>query len=133
MSVALNMFFSFLSNTKLNFEDQEPNWRLYTTVKIFPITKKIELIKKKKFSAAAFDSDNISFIIYITFFINFDLKVHIYPSHMSHIISVIIIEISIVILSKYVDFTNIFFLEFATKFLGYRGINNYPINQIDSQ
>lgn len=50
MSIELKMFFLTFSNINVLFIKQELTWRFYTTTKLLPITKQIELIPRKRFA-----------------------------------------------------------------------------------
>lgn len=54
IEVTLEMFFFTLSNIEINFINQELRWRSYTIIKVFFITKWVELIRKKKFQLQLF-------------------------------------------------------------------------------
>lgn len=81
MYIELEIFFLTPSNIKINFLEQKLNWRLYTTIEDLPTIKRVELVKKKEFVAAALDLDNKTFMVYLAFFTNTNL----YPSCIAKI------------------------------------------------
>lgn len=103
--------------------------KFYTTKNVFPITKKVELIGKKKFAVVVFDLEHKAFIVHIaTFSVNLGDKVHF--SRKAHLK---IDKALIKVLSKYADFANIFLLKLAIEFFKYTIINHYTIKLIDNQ
>lgn len=50
------MFFIFLSNVKVNFNDQELKQKQYTIVHVFLTNRQMELVRKKEFAAVTLDS-----------------------------------------------------------------------------
>lgn len=72
------------------------------------MTKWVELVGKKEFATTALDLNNKIFIIYISFFINSNQYINVYLFCRAQIAILIIDGISIAILAKYNNFTNIF-------------------------
>lgn len=68
IDVTFRIFFIILSNNKINFNNQEFRWRLYITSEALSITRQVELIGKKKFTATALDPENKTFAVYVTSF-----------------------------------------------------------------
>ena len=63
--VVLGMSYLTLNDADVNFLGQELWWRTYTTEEALPTTKRIELVDKKKFVAAAFDLKYETYVIHI--------------------------------------------------------------------
>lgn len=72
---------------KINFIERKLNRRLYTTVEILFITKRVKLVEKNEFIATAFDTDNKTFIIYIASLASSNLNIH--PSYKAQVILLI--------------------------------------------
>lgn len=85
------------------------------------------------FIAAVFDSNNKIFVVYITFFTSSNIEAKVHSFHKLQIVFLIATKISIVILPRYVDFANIFFLKFLKKLPKYIKIHDYSINLVDDQ
>lgn len=78
---------------------------LFNTAKTLPIIKQIDLIEKKEFAVATLNSKNENFIIHVTFF---NLELEIYLFYKTQLAFFITDKASIIIFSKYTNFTNIF-------------------------
>lgn len=82
----------------------------------------------KDFTTAAINSNDMIFIVYISFFPSFDLNDH--PFYRAQIALVIQDKALIVILSKYTDFVDIFSPNLAAKLSEQIRINNHFINLV---
>lgn len=129
MDIALRISFLILSNIKINFLKRKLNLRSYTTIETLPTTKQIKLVEKKKFIVIALDLNNEIFIIHVAFLI----CTNVYLFHKAQIALLIHDNAPIVVLSKYVDFANVFSHNLVAKLLEYIGINDYLINLVKSQ
>lgn len=89
------------------------NQKFYITIKTLLITKQIELIRKKKFAAAAFDLNDETFVVYVSSHINTDV----YLSCRTQIALLIQDNALITILFKYANFTNIFSLNLVAELI----------------
>lgn len=65
IEVVLKILLLLFSNANLQFDTKELILSLYTATKNLPITKRVELIRKHKFSKMAFEGNFKSFIVYI--------------------------------------------------------------------
>lgn len=84
--VLFEMFFLTINNANINFKAQNLQQRFYITAKVFFITKRVEVIEKKKFIIAAFDLNYKVFIIYVSVLnINFNINNKIYPLEIAQI------------------------------------------------
>lgn len=67
MKVALEMFFLSLINANIRFiKTKGFTWRNYTASTVLPTTKKVELLDKIKFAAAASNKKVGKFMVYVT-------------------------------------------------------------------
>ncbi len=64
--IVLRMPFLTISNANVDFQAQDLQWRSYTTGEILPTTRRVELIGKKVFAAAAFDPEHKAFVVHVT-------------------------------------------------------------------
>lgn len=85
------------------------------------------MIGKTEFATAALNLKNETFIIYMTFLIGLDLDMEVHLFYQAYIAYLKADEASIVILSEYTDFVDVFSLDFAAKFLKHIVINDYLI------
>ena len=133
------MLFLILSSANVNFLGWELRWRTYTTKETFLTTRRVELIGKKEFVAAAFDPESETFIVYIALLRsnmspNFSpLKLDVYSFHKPQVSSLITKEALIKILVEYSDFADKFFPDLASKCPKYIGINNHAIELVNDQ
>ena len=63
--VVFGMLFLTLSNTDVDFLDQDLRWKTYTTEEALPTTKRIELVGKKEFAAAVLDQEYETYIVHV--------------------------------------------------------------------
>ena len=59
------MLFLTLSGADIDFLDQELQWRTYTTQAALPTTRRVELVSKKEFAAAALDPEHETYVIHV--------------------------------------------------------------------
>lgn len=78
MNVTLKIFFIILSNTKVNFTNQKLKWRSYIIAKAFPITKQIELVRKKEYIVANFDPNDEIFVVHVAMLASSNLDLEVY-------------------------------------------------------
>ena len=57
----------FLTPSKANirFAERELVWRTFTAAKALPTTKRVEIIDKREFAAAALNADDETFLVYV--------------------------------------------------------------------
>ena len=63
--IVFEILFLTMSNADIDFQVQNLQWRSYTTKNILLTTRQVELIGKKEFTTAAFNSEYKAFIVYI--------------------------------------------------------------------
>lgn len=83
----------------------------------------------KKFVATTFNLDNEIFVIHIAFLTSFNLEMKVYPFIRSQIAFLVVTKTSIVVLSEYAYYANVFLQSLQLSF----EINNYSINLINDQ
>ena len=87
LEVVLGISFLTLSSVDVDFSGQELRWRSYTTKKMLPTTRRVELMDKKEFAAAALDLKYEIYVIYVTSLSSAPLVVflNVYPSRRPQI------------------------------------------------
>ena len=80
--VVLGMLFLTLSGADVDFSGREFRWRTYTTEEALSTTRRIELVGKKEFAAAALNSEHKTYIVHVA-----SLNVH--PSRRPQIFGLI--------------------------------------------
>ncbi len=105
-------------------------WRSYTTGEVFPTTKRVELIGKKEFTAAALDSEYKVFIVYVAA-LNVDSGDKVHPSRRAQIAHLKADEAPTKVPNKYVDFADFFLPKLAAELVEHTGINDHVIELVD--
>ena len=59
------MPFLALSNANIQFVTESFTWKSYSTAKVLPTTKQVELIDKHNFAKTALDENSESFVVHI--------------------------------------------------------------------
>ena len=134
------MLFHILSNADIDFLDWKLQWRIYTTKEALPTTRRIELVEKKEFAAAALNLEYETFVGYVAFFnrsvmslSSTPLNVDIYSFCKSQIAGLIAKKAPIKVFAKYYNFVVVFFLDLTSKFPKHIGINNHAIELVNGQ
>ena len=106
--VILEMPFFTLSGANIDFPKRELWLRSYTIEKVLSTTKRVELVKKKKFAATALDSGHETFIIHIASLECSNQKDGIYSSYIAQIAALVANEAFTSISIKYSKFVDVF-------------------------
>ena len=113
--------------------------KTYTTKKALPTTKCIKIVGKKEFAATSLDPKSEIFIVHVAS-LSFNalpnsspLELDIHLSRRPQISGLIAKETPTKVSLKYLDFADVFFLDLASKFSEYNGINNYAIELVNGQ
>ena len=124
------MFFLNFSKADIRFVERELVWRIYTAAEALPMTRKVEIIDKKKFVAAELNIDNGSFIVYVTALAE-PIIIPIYLFYQAQV--AILTSEKTGILAKYSNFSNIFSPDSPTELQEHTRINDHPINLLDNK
>ncbi len=129
--IVLGMPFLIMSNTDVDFQAWDLQWRSYITKDILPTTRQGELIGKKEFIATALDLEYETFVVHIaTLSIDSGDKVH--PSKRAQIAHLKADKAPFAVPGKYADFADVFSFKLATKFPEHTEINDHIIELIDN-
>ena len=112
LEVVLGMPFLTLSGADVDFLGRELRWRTYTTKEVLPTTRRIELVGKKEFAAAALDSEHETYIVHVASPGSLPLNVH--PSRRPQISGLIAEEAPTKVPAKYLDFADVFSPDLAS-------------------
>lgn len=123
VKVILEMIFLILSNTDVLLKERELTWRSYTPTNALLITKQVQIINQKEFMTTGFDSDKKAFVVYIAY-LGFKMTIH--PTRDNQ--KSLLITEKVVILSKYLDYTNSFSKKSTAKLSKCSDINKHAIN-----
>ena len=129
--VVLGMPFLTLSNVDIDFLKKKLRWRLYTIEEALPTTKRVELVGKKEFAAAALDSRHETFVVHVAFLESPCQESDVHPSRRVQIAALVANKASILIPTEYSDFADIFSPELASELLEYTEINDHAIELVN--
>ena len=65
LEVVLEMLFLTFSKADIRFAERELVWRTYTAGEALPTTRKVEIINKREFAAAALNADDKTFMVHV--------------------------------------------------------------------
>ena len=99
----------------------------------FLTTKRVELIRRKEFAAAAFDPEYETFVVDVAFLESpsSTQEGDVHPLCRAEIAALVANEVPISISTKYSDFADIFSPELASKLPEYTEINDHAIELVD--
>ena len=97
---------------------------------VLSTTKKVEIIDKRKFAAAALNADNKTFVVHIAALAE-TTTMSIYSSRQTQIASLMSKKNAIPI--EYSDFSNVLSSDSAVELTEHIGINDHPINLLDNK
>ncbi len=128
--IVLGMRFLTMSNADVDFQARDLQWRSYTTREVLPTTKRVELIGKKEFAAAALDPEYEAFVVHVAALsVNSGDEVH--PSRRAQIAHLKADEAPTKVPSKYADFADVFSPKLAAELSEHTGINDHAIELVD--
>ncbi len=130
--IVLGMPFLTMSNADVDFQARDLQWRSYTTGKVFPTTRRVELIGKKEFAAAALDLEYEAFVVYIAA-LSVDLGNKMHPSRRAQIAHLKADEAPTEVPSKYADFVDVFLPKLAVELPEHTGNNDHAIELVDDR
>ena len=132
LEVVFGMLFFTLSSTDIDFLDQKLWWRIYTTQKALPTTKRVKLVEKKEFAATPFDPKHKTFIVHIASLSSISLHANVHSSYGLPIVGLIVKKASTKVSAKYTDFADVFSLDLTFKLPEHIGINDHAIKLVNS-
>ncbi len=131
--IVLGMPFLTMSNADVDFQAQDLKWKSYTTGKVLPTIRRVELIEKKEFAAAALDPEHETFVVHVAAVsVNSGDEVH--PSRKPQIAHLKADKAPSKVSSKYADFADVFSPKLAAELPEHIGIHDYAIElEVDRQ
>ena len=124
------MPFLTLSKADVRFAERELVWRTYTAAEALPTTRRVEIIDKREFAAAALNADDETFVVHVAALAE-PTTMPIHPSRQAQVAALTSEETGIP--AEYSDFSNVFSSDSAAKLPEHTGINNHPINLLDDK
>lgn len=132
MDITFGILSLILGNVKINFNNQELKQRSYTAAKALSTTKQVDIIGKKEFAVAVFDSKDETFIIHIASLTiaNTD-KVHLFCKAK---IALLKVDGAFkIVLTEYSNFADVISPELIMELPKQTKINDHGINFIKSK
>ncbi len=121
-----------MSNTDIDSQARDLQWKSYTTGDILLTTRQIELIKKKEFAAAVLDLKYEAFVVHITIFsVNSGDKVH--PLRRAQIAHLKVDKAHTEVLSEYTDFVDVFSPKLVVELSEHTRINDHIIKLVNDR
>ncbi len=130
--IVLEMPFLIMSNTDIDFQARDLQWRSCTIGNVLPTTRRVELIRKKKFAAAALDLKHEAFVVHVAA-LSVDLGDKVHPSKKAQIAHLKADEVPSKVPSKYANFVNVFSPKLAIELPEYTRINDHAIELVNDR
>ena len=105
MEVVLGTFFLIFSNVEVEFSGKKLIWRLYTSAKALPTTRRVELIDKKEIAKTALEENIDAFVAHVTS-LSLRSKISIHLTREAQIALLLTEEVTIP--AEYLYYTDIF-------------------------
>lgn len=128
IEVVLEMPFLIFANADIRFAKRMLVWRSYTAAEALLTTKRVELIKKKEFVAAALNEDKKTFAVHVAS----SLK----PANLSRdaqITSLNAEKAPDAVPSEYSNYVDVFLLGSTAEILEHNSIGDYAIDLVDGK
>ncbi len=130
--VVLGMPFLTMSNADVDFQARDLQWRSYTTGDVLLTTRRVELIGKKEFAAAALDLEHEAFVVHVAA-LSVDSDDEVHPSRRAQIAHLKADEAPTKVPGEYADFADVFSPKLAAEFPKHMGINDHAIELVDDR
>ena len=132
--VVLGMLFLTLSGADVDFSGRELRWRTYTTEEVLPTTRRVELVGKKEFAAAALDPEHETYVVHVASLSSALLvaSLDVHPSRRPQISGLIAEEAPTKVPAEYSDFADVFSPNLVSELPKYSKINDHAIELVKS-
>ncbi len=130
--IVLGMPFLIMGNADVDFQAWDLQWRSYITEEVLPTTRRVELIWRKKFVAAALDQEHEAFVVHAAA-LSVDSGDEVHPSRRAQIAQLKADKAFTKVPRKYADFVDVFSPKLAAKLPKHTGINDHAIKLVDNQ
>ncbi len=122
------------SNADIDFQARDLQWRSYTTEEVLPTTRRVELIGKKEFAAAALDLNHHAFVVHVAALnISSDSGAEVHPLRRVQRAHLKADEAPTEVPSEYADFADVFSPKLAVELPKHTGINDHAIELVDDR
>ena len=123
--VILEMLFLKLSNADVSFNKETFTWRTYTTNKALSAIKRVKIINKKTFVIMALDRDRETLVVHVAIREQREMLLH--SKKQASIGALIFDEASIIISTKYSNYSIVFSADYTVELLEHTKINDNAI------
>ena len=123
--VILGMLFLKISNADMSFGEGTLTWRTYTTNKVLPITKQVQIVNPKEFIIAVLDVDSETFVVHVAIWKREKIPVH--SKRQAQVGALLFDEAPTEVPAEYSDYNNVFSAENAAELPENTGINEHAI------
>ena len=124
------MHFLTLNKADVRFAERELVWRTYTAAEALPTTRRVEIIDKREFAAAALNADDETFVVHVAALAE-PTTMPIHPSRQAQVAALTSEETGIPV--EYSDFSNVFSSDSAAELPEHTGINDHLINLLNDK
>ena len=130
------MPFLTLSGADVDFLGQELRWRTYSTKEALPTTRRVELVGKKEFAAAALDPEHETYVVHVGSVSSVaspsssPLDVHL--SRRPQIAGLIAEKAPTKVSVEYADFADVISPDLASELPEHNGISDHAIELVDA-
>ena len=132
--VVFGMLFLTLSGANVDFLGRELRWRTYSTKEALATTRRVELVGKKEFVAAALDPEHETYVVHVASLSSTPLAfLDVHPSRRPQVSGLIAVKASTKISAKYSDFADVFSPDLAFELPEHIGINDHAIELVNGQ
>ena len=126
----MEMFFLTLSKADIWFAELKLVWKTYTAAEALSTTKRVEIIDKKEFTAAALNGDDETSIVHVPALAK-PTTMPIYSSRQAQVAVLTSKETEIP--TEYSNFSDFFSSNSTAELPEHTGINNHPIDLLDDK
>lgn len=126
LDIVLGQFLLTMSNTKIDFQARDLQWRFYTIGNILSTPRRVELIGRKEFKVITLNPKHEALIVYIMACIR-DSDAEINLSKRAQIVHPKADDDIFKVVGKCADFADVFSSKLVAKLPEYMGINDYAV------
>ncbi len=119
-----------MSNTDVDFQAGDLQWRSYTTGDVLLTIKQVELIGKKEFVVAVLEPKHKTFIVHVVA-LSLDSGNEVHPSKRIQIANLKMEKAPFKVPGEYADFADIFSPKLVAELSKYTKINDHVIELVD--
>ena len=123
--VILRMLFFKISNADVAFGEGMLTWKLYTTNKALPTTKRVRLVDPKEFVIVTLNADSETFVMHVSIREREEMPMH--TEKQAQVGALLFDEAPTEVPAEYFDYSDIFLVKNAVKLPENIGMNEHAI------